>query len=90
MTVLIVENAAEATRGQICRWMLEVKPGVFIAKVSAIVREAIWKLVKEDQRTLGAILAYSAPTEIGFMLEMYGEPRRSIIDMDGLQLIKRA
>ena len=89
MTVLIIENASETTRGQICCWMLEVKPGVFIAKMSAVVREAIWKLVKEDQRILGAILAYNAPTEIGFTMEMYGEPRRSIIEMDGLQLIKR-
>ena len=89
MTILIIENATEATRGQICRWMLEVKPGVFISKISAIVRESIWKLVKEDQRTLGAILAYNAPTEIGFTMEMYGQPKRSIIDMDGLQLIKR-
>ena len=68
--------------------MLEVKPGVFIAKVSAVVREAIWKLVKEDQRTLGAILAYNAPTEIGFTMEMYGEPTRSLVDLDGLHLIK--
>lgn len=90
MTVLIFENAEESTRGQICRWMLEVKPGVFIAKISAVVREAIWKLVKEDQRIIGAILAYSAPNETGFMMEMYGQPKRSIVDMDGLQLIKRA
>ena len=90
MTVLVIKNATEATRGQICRWMLEVKPGVFIAKVSAIVREAIWKLVKEDPRAPGAILAYSAPTEIGFAMEIYGEPKRSIVDMEGLQLIKRS
>ena len=88
MTVLIMENASLSTRGEICKWMLEVKPGVFIAKVSAIVREALWNKVKEDQRAIGALLAYTAPTEIGFLMEMYGEPTRSIVDLDGLQLIK--
>ncbi len=88
MTVLIVQNATAATRGELCKWMLEVKPGVFLAKVSAIVREAIWDKVKEDPTAIGAILAYSAPTEIGFQMEMYGEPMRSIVDFEGLQLIK--
>ena len=88
MTVLIIENASNLLRGELCKWMLEVKPGVFLSKVSAIVREALWNKVKEDARATGAILAYSAPTEIGYLMEMHGEPTRSIVDMDGLQLIK--
>ena len=68
--------------------MLEVKPGVFLAKISAIVRDALWRKVKEDSSASGAIVAYNAPTEMGFMMEMYGEPTRSIVDLDGLQLIK--
>ena len=83
-----MENASISTRGEIRRWMLEVKPGVFIAKVSAIVREALWDKVKKDQKAIGAILAYTAPTEIGFLMEMHGEPTRSIVDFDGLQLVK--
>ena len=88
MTVLIIENAPIPLRGELCKWMLEVKPGVFLAKLSAAVRDIIWKKVKDDTNTRGAIIAYSAPTEIGFMMEMFGEPTRSIVDMDGLQLIK--
>lgn len=88
MTVLIIENASTATRGELCKWMLEVKPGVFLAKVSAIVREALWNKVKEDLGIKGAILAYNAPTELGYLMEMIGEPTRSIVDMEGLQLIK--
>lgn len=88
MTVLIIENASIATRGELCRWMLEVKPGVFLARISAIVREALWERVKEDPGSKGAILAYNAPTELGFMMEMTGEPTRQIVDMEGLQLIK--
>ena len=68
--------------------MLEVKLGVFLAKISAIVREALWEKVKNDPRSVGAILAYNAPTELGFIMDMYGEPTRSVVDMEGIQLIK--
>ena len=85
---MIIENATTSLRGELCKWMLEVKPGVFIAKVSALVREELWKKVKDDSQAIGAILAYSAPSETGFLMEMFGEPTRSIIDLDGLQLIK--
>ena len=88
MTVIIAENASVSLRGELCKWMLEVKPGVFLAKTSAVVRETLWKMVKNDPEINGAILAYSAPTEIGFLMEMHGEPIRSIVDLEGLQLIK--
>lgn len=68
--------------------MLEVKPGVFISKISAIVREALWKKVQTSPVPISAVLAYSAPTELGFQKEMIGEPTRQVIDMEGLQLIK--
>lgn len=68
--------------------MIEVKPGVFLAKVSAIVRKALWEKVCDDISSKGAILAYSAPTETGFIMDIHGEPTRTIIDLDGLQLIK--
>ena len=88
MTVLVIETASLPLRGQLCKWMLEAKPGVFIGKMNPIVREALWNLVKGDAETAGALLIFNAPTEIGLQMEMYGEPTRSIIDLDGLQLIK--
>ena len=89
MTVLILDNATQSIRGELCKWMIEVKPGVFLSSVSALVRAELWKKVITEQRIGGAILSYNAPTEIGFTMEMHGEPTRSIIDMEGLQLIKR-
>lgn len=90
MTVLVIENASVALRGELCKWMLEAKPGVFVAKVSTTVREALWNKVKCDAQMQGALLIYSFPTETGFMMEMHGEPKRSLVDLDGLQLIKNS
>ena len=90
MTVIAIENAPVNLRGELCKWLLEAKPGVFIGKVSAVVREELWNSIRNDDRITGALIAYSAPTELGFIMEMTGEPTRSIVELDGLQLIKQA
>lgn len=87
MVVIVIDNAAESLRGELCRWLLETKPGVFVGNLNAMVRQKLWdKVVKGAQQ--GALLLYSASNEQGFSVEMTGQPRRSIIDLDGLKLIK--
>ena len=88
MVVIVLENASEKLRGLITRWLIETKPGVFVGSVSAIVREKLWEVV-EEETPKGALLIYSYNNEQGYRIEMLGEPRRSLVDLDGLQLIKR-
>lgn len=88
MVVYILDNAPENLRGELCKWVLEVKPGVFVGKLSRVVREKLWdKIAKEEMR--GALMIYKANTEQGYRIEMLGEPYRSVIDLDGIQLIER-
>lgn len=88
MVVIVLENASEKLRGLITRWLIETKPGVFVGSVSAIVREKLWEVV-EEETPRSALLIYSYNNEQGYRIEMLGEPRRSLVDLDGLQLIKR-
>lgn len=88
MLVIVTENATEKLRGELTRWLLEVKAGVFVGKASAAVREKLWEKVQKDREISGALLLYSADTEQGFRIELYGDPRRTVVDLDGLQLIK--
>ena len=88
MVVIILENATDKLRGILTRWMIEVKPGVFVGTLNTVVRGKIWDIVKENTLQ-GALLVYSKNNEQGYCIEMYGEPTRSVIDLDGLQLIKR-
>lgn len=88
MVVYILDNAPETLRGELCKWVLEVKSGVFVGKLSRVVREKLWdKISKEDMR--GALMIYKINTEQGYKIEMIGEPYRSVIDLDGIQLIER-
>ena len=88
MTVLIMESAPEKLRGELTRWMLEAKPGVFVGSVSGLVREKLWKKVCGEVPVIPALLIHSASCEQGFKIEMNGDPHRRVIGMEGLQFIK--
>lgn len=88
MTVLVMENVSPSLRGECTRWMLEIKAGVFIGTVSAMVREKLWNMVKERADGGNCLIAYSANNEQGYSMEICGNPRRCIVDFDGLQLIE--
>ena len=89
MTVLILENASLGVRGEVTQWLLEVKPGVFVGKISAAVRERLWKKVKENMAEGAALLIYSAQNEQGFQMETCRTPERRVVDMEGIYLIAR-
>lgn len=88
MTVLVMENVSPSLRGECTRWMLEIKAGVFIGTVSTMVRETLWNMVKEKSDSGNCLIAYSSNNEQGYLMEMCGNPRRRVIDFDGLQLIE--
>jgi CRISPR-associated protein Cas2 len=88
MVVLVMENVPPSLKGELTRWMLETKAGVFIGIMSASVRERLWTKVTENCDDGGAILAYSSDTEQGFDLKMHGILRKNVIDIEGIKLIK--
>ena len=88
MTVFVLECAPERLRGELTRWLLEIKPGVFAGKVSALVRQALWNKVLEEEPPLSAIQLYDYGCEQGFRIEMTGEPKRHVIDLEGIQCIE--
>ena len=38
MTVIVMESAPESVRGELTRWFLELKPGVFVGQVNTRIR----------------------------------------------------
>lgn len=89
LTLIIVQRATAALRGQLTRWMLEVQAGVFVGTLSARVREKLWELTKLRIRRGGAVLVYRAKNEQGFVVESHGETTRTIFENEGLLLVKR-
>ena len=87
MIVFVVENASEKLRGILTRWMIETKPGVFVGSLNPLVRDKIWGIIS-DYDPKGALMIASCNNEQGYQIQMLGEPKRSVVDLDGLQLIK--
>lgn len=90
IVVITMENATERLRGECTRYMLEIKAGVFVGTISASVRDILWNTITESGEAGGAVLLYSAQNEQGFCMKMHGDPRRRVVDFDGLQMIETA
>lgn len=87
MVVFLMENVPVSLRGEITRWMLELRPGVFVGNVSAMVRDKLWDQICAKSKRGSAALLQSASNEQGYKIRTHGENQRIIRNFDGLQLI---
>ena len=87
MTVIAMDAAPEGVRGELTRWFLELKPGVFIGKVNTRIRDLLWERICQTDAANGAVMAYAAPNEQGLSLRVFGVPKRRVNDFEGIQLI---
>ncbi|HZU12240.1 MAG TPA: type I-E CRISPR-associated endoribonuclease Cas2e [Chloroflexota bacterium] len=88
MVIFVLEKVPTSLRGELTRWMLEPKTGVFVGRVSAMVRDRLWEKICSTAGHGGCIMAYSADTEQGFAVRSYGISQRSAVDFEGLTLIR--
>ena len=87
MVVMILEKVPNSLRGQLTRWMIEPKTGVFVGKLSGLVRDKLWDKCKEKSRSGGVIQIWSDANEQGFSLRSEGDTSRIPINCEGLWLI---
>lgn len=63
MIVITLTDCPKSLRGDLSKWLLEINTGVFVGKVSARVRDNLWKRVKDSVRNGRATLVYTTNTE---------------------------
>ena len=88
MVVIAMDNAPKNIRGELTRWFLEIKPGVFVGNVNARIRELLWDRVCVSSSATGALMIFSSNNEQGYSMVLAGTPKRSIVDNDGVFLVK--
>jgi len=88
MVVLIAEKLTASLRGELTRWMIQLKAGVYVGRLSARVRDLLWEKVCENRRGGAAILVHSANNEQGFAIRTTGRTSRIVEDYEGLFLAK--
>lgn len=87
MIVFVLEKVPVSLRGELTRWLSELRAGVFVGNVSAMVRDKLWEHVCEKLKGGAATLLYSAANEQGYLMRTHGTPSRIVRDFDGLQLM---
>jgi CRISPR-associated protein Cas2 len=87
MLVIVVENAPPRLRGRLAVWLLEIRAGVYVGRYSARTRDLIWSQVEQGIEEGSAVMAFAAPTAMGFDFVTLGPNRRLSRDFDGLKLV---
>jgi CRISPR-associated protein Cas2 len=85
--VISLEKVPDRLRGELSRWMIEVTTGVFVADLSATVRDLLWKKCESKLEQGRCALMYRTNNEQGFTLKLSGDFNRRISELDGLQFI---
>lgn len=87
MLVIVVENAPPRLRGRLAVWLLEIRAGVYVGRYSQRVRDRLWALLEQGIEDGSAVMAWAAPTAMGFDFATLGHDRRVPVDFDGLKLV---
>jgi len=87
MLVIVVENAPPRLRGRLALWLVEMRAGVYVGKVSSRIREMIWSHIEKGVGDGNAVMAWTTNTESGYDFLTLGPNRRIPKEMDGLRLV---
>lgn len=88
MVVIILQKVPASLRGELSRWLIEPRPGVFVGHVNALVRDKLWEKCCQKKRAGGVLQIWSTNTEQRFQMRAYGDTARQVVEFDGLQLIR--
>lgn len=88
MVVMILEKVSPSMRGELSRWLLEPRTGVFVGHVSARVRDRLWDKCSQSKSGAGVLQIWSTNREQRFQMRASGDTSRQIVELEGLQLVK--
>ena len=94
LTMIVTRDVELRYRGFLTSMMLEVAPGVYVAPdMSVAVRERVWSVMSEWWNTLGrgslTLVWRDTKVQGNLRIQNLGEPPKSIVDADGVLLVKR-
>jgi CRISPR-associated protein Cas2 len=92
--MVVTRDVEMRYRGFLTSVMLEVAPGVYVApEMSAAVRDRVWAVLTDWWIALGRgslTLIWRDTKAVGNLrIETLGDPPKTIVDADGVLLVKR-
>ena len=89
MLVMILEKSPASLRGELSRWLVQLRPGVFVGGPSRRIRDELWEKACKRIGNGAVIQLWSARAEQGFACRQFGLTDRLLIDYEGLHLVSR-
>lgn len=89
MIVMVLEKVPASLRGELTRWLLEPKTGVFVGHISAMVREHLWQKCIKGRGRGGVIQIWSTNNEQRFSMRSWGDSSRQLVDFEGITLVRK-
>ena len=86
MIVMILEKVPVRLHGELTRWLIEPRAGVFVGHVNAMVRERLWDKCCKARGAGGVVQLWSTNNEQHFSIRMNGDTKRQIVEAEGLQI----
>lgn len=93
MTVVVTVNVEARYRGFLASTMLEIAPGVYTSpRMTAGIRDRIWDVLSKWYDALGQgsiVMTWRDPAAVGGQhIRLLGKAPKSIVDADGVYLVK--
>lgn len=90
MVVMVLERVTKSLRGELTHWLIEIKAGVYVGSVNAMVRDRLWSKCLKQRGGGSVFQAWTTNNEQGFAMRIEGHTNREVVDWEGIQLINEA
>ena len=88
MVVMILEKVPMRLRGELTRWLIEPRNGIFVGHVNAMVRDRLWDKCCKACGAGGVVQMWPTNNEQHFSMRMSGDTSRQMVELEGLKLIQ--
>ncbi len=89
MVVMILEKVPESLRGELSRWLQEVRAGVFVGHVNARIRDKLYDKCTRSAPASGIMQIWSGRgNEQKYNIRSNGLSSRDIVEHDGIKLVQ--
>ena len=86
MLVMILEKTPRSLRGELSRWLVEPKPGIFLGKVSVRVRDELWAMALSKSKQGAVMQIWADRSPQGYCCRLHGDASRKLVDFEGITL----
>ena len=88
MLVMTVTDCPPQLRGELTRWLLEIRPHVYVGHVNARVRDQLWQKACDKIKGGSVLQIWNTANEQGFTMRSWNEPTYRVRDFEGVLLVE--